>query len=147
MSNRIRVTVCDHSAVIRHGLMRMLSSDPSIEIVFQATSQSEMLVNYDSIKTDIILVDFEEKGQSRLGFLRELKALLPEAKIIALNQCSNQNRIIEVLELGVRGFQCKQDASAEEIINAIHTVHRGGTDLTPQILATLLGNMPSTRFH
>ena len=144
MPESIRVTICDRSPVVRHGLKNILSVDPGVEIVFEASSQAEMIKYYDSYEMDIILVDFEE-GQSGLKFLREFRKLLPEVRIIALNDCSTQSRIIELIELGVKGFHYKHEFTADEIIHAIHTVYQGDTNLAPSAMIALLKNMQSKK--
>lgn len=141
MSNSVRVAICDQSPVMRYGLNTILSGDPGIEMVFEASSYTEVLNKYDSINTDVILIDLEENGQSGLRFLREFRELLPEVKIIALSECSNKNRIVEFIEMGIKGFQCKHESSAEDIIHAVHTVHQGGTNLSPCVMDALLANL------
>ncbi len=143
MSNSIRVSICDRSPIIRHGLMSILSADPGIEVVSEAASTAEMLKNNSSIGSDIILVDFEENGQSAIDVLRELRKILSEVKIIAINECSNKSRILEFIELGVKGFHSKHDFTADEIIYAIHTVYQGGTDMSSSAMNALLDEMQS----
>lgn len=146
MSESIRIALCDPSPLIRCGLRNIFSADPDIEISFEASSHAEILSNYDCIKMDVILVDIAEKGRSGVIFLRELRALLPELKVIVLNDCQNNNqliqdRIIQCIELGVKGFQCKHLSTPEELIHAIHTVFWGGTNLSTGVMETLLSNM------
>ncbi len=143
MPKSIRITICDSSPVIRAGLKNILSADPIIEIAFEASSHTEILNNYQNIKTDIILVDIEEGGRSGIKFLRELRALFPESKIIVLNDCENIARIVQYVELGVKGFQHKYESTPDEMIHAIHTVYWGGTNLSPCVMEALLSNMHS----
>ena len=117
MAEKIRVAICDQSPVIRHGLRDILSSDSEVEVVGQATSPRELVGKFDRgeagywNETDIILSDFEENGQSVIGFLRDLGRLIPSVKIIVLNDCKNRDRLVEAIELGIKGFQCKHDSS------------------------------------
>jgi DNA-binding NarL/FixJ family response regulator len=143
----IRVTICDQSPVIRHGLRDILRTDSKLEIVGQATSPRELVSKFDRgeadyrLDTDIILADFEENGQSVIGFLRDLGRLLPKAKIIALNDCNNKDRLVEAIELGIKGFQCKHDFTSEELLQAVHIVHNGGTHLSSCVMNALLENV------
>lgn len=151
VSETIRVSICDRSPVIRRGLQSMLDADPGIEIVFEASSQAELLNNYDilkkygSIEKDIILVDFEEKKRSGIRFLRQMHKLQPDVKIIAMSDCNNKSQLVEAIEMGVNGFQCKFDITADEIIDAIHTVHQGGTSMSSCVTDTLLDDMQSRK--
>jgi len=144
MPEKIRVTICDRSPVIRHGLNDILSSDSELKVVGQATSPRELVGKFDRgeadyrVETDIILADFEENGQSVIGFLRDLGRLMPGMKIIVLNDCNNRDRLVEAIELGIKGFQCKHDFTPEELIEAVHIVHKGGTHLSSCVMNALL---------
>jgi len=151
MSNEIRVTICDQSPVIRHGLKDILSTVSDVIVVGQATSPRELVGRYGRgdidyrTETDILLADFEENGLSVIGFLRDLFRLMPNVKIIALNDCINKDRLVEAIELGIKGFQCKHDFTPEELIEAVHIVHKGGTHLSPCVMDALLENVVMSR--
>jgi DNA-binding NarL/FixJ family response regulator len=151
MADEIRITICDQSPVIRHGLKDILSTDSGVIVVGQATSPRELVGRYDRgdidyrTETDILLADFEENGQSVIGFLRDLCRLMPNAKIIALNDCRNRDRLVEAIELGIKGFQCKHDFTPEELIEAVHIVHKGGTHLSSCVMNALLENVVMSR--
>ena len=141
MSDFIRVVICDQSPVIRHGLTHILAKDPSIKIVFEVSSHKELLNKIDRTEIDVILADLGEEGQSGIKLLRQLGETLPKVKVIALNDCNNNSRLVEIIGLGVKGFQCKHDFTASEITHAIHTVHSGGTDLSTCAMNTLLKDL------
>jgi len=147
----IRITICDQSPVIRHGLKDILSADVGMKVVAQASSPRELVANYDRgdidyrAETDIILTDFEENGQSVIGYLRDLCRLLPNMKIIALNDCNNKERLIEAIELGIKGFQCKHEFTADELIEAVRIVSGGGTHLSSCVMNALLENVVVSR--
>lgn len=142
MSQSIQIAICDPCPLIRHGLKNIFSTDPGIETILEASSQAEILENLDGLEIDVILVDFEEE---RLGirFLRTLHELLPKVKAIALSDCGTKSSIVEFIELGVRGFQCKHESTPEEIIHAIYTVYQGGTNLSPCVMDVLMDNTQS----
>ena len=147
MVDEIRITICDPSPVIRHGLKDILSTDSGVRVVGEATSPRELVGRYERgdidyrTETDILLADFEENGLSVIGFLRDLFRLMPNVKIIALNDCSNRDRLVEAIELGIKGFQCKHDFTPEELIEAVHIVHKGGTHLSSCVMNALLENV------
>jgi len=124
-----------------------LSTVSDVVVVGQATSPRELVGSYDRgdidcrTETDILLADFEEDGQSVIGFLRDFSGLMPKVKIIALNDCINRDRLVEAIELGIKGFQCKHDFTPEELIEAVHIVHHGGTHLSSCVMDALLENV------
>ena len=138
MSELIRVSICDPSPIIIHGLKNILRADSTVEIVSEASSHAEMLSKCGSVEMDIMLVDVEEKGQSGLRFLRQFRKLLPDVKIIALNDTGSRSLLIEALKLGVRGFQRKHAFTADVLIQTVHTVYNGGTNLSSSAMNALM---------
>ncbi len=146
MSNSIRVAICDRSPVITHGLKNIISAEPNMEIVFETSSIAKLRNQYNNIEMDVIFVDLEEKGQSGLGFLHGIRETPTRVKIIVLSECNHKsdssikNRVVEVIKLGAKGFQCKHDISADEYIHAVHTVYAGGISLASCVMHVLLDN-------
>lgn len=126
MLNSIRVAVCDASPVIRFGIKNILSADPTIETVLEASSHAEMLECGTGLELDIILNGIEIE---LIELLHQLRVIQASAKVIALNDCTHRNQIIEISELGVKGIQCKHHSNAGDMTRAIHTVYEGGVDL------------------
>ena len=145
VSGAIRIAVFDKSPVIRHGFKAIVAAEPGIEIVFEATSQAELLKNHYSINADIILSDFEEEAQSGSRFIHRLREILPGGKIIVLIDCSDKSQLKKVNELDVRGFQCKYDFTADELIRTIHRVHEGDMDMSSCVMDALLNDTHSKR--
>jgi len=137
----IHVAICDDCPTIRYGLEQILRADPDIEVVVNASSQIEVLDKSDDLDIDIILIDIEDEKQAGLDCLIEFRKKIPAAKIMVFTACEDSKQIMGALELGIEGFQCKQDANADEIIQAIRTVHKGGRDLSPCVTVALLMQM------
>lgn len=142
----IRVAICERSPVITHGLKDIFSADPNIDIVFETSSTVDLLNKYADIDIDVILLDLESEGQSELKFLHEIHESPTEVKVIVLVEChdksnnSIKNRMLEVIKLGVKGFQCKHDMTADDFIHAVRTVYAGGMSLASCVTYALLDN-------
>lgn len=142
MIDTIRVSICDSSPVLRYGLKFILDSDPDIKTVIQAKSQQELLNDYISQDVDIILVDLEENASTGFDCLHKIHALRPDVKILVFTNCCNKKLIMEALNLGIQGFQVKQ-AEPKQILNAIHTIHNGGTSMAACVTAALIDHASS----
>lgn len=140
MTNAIRLTLCDNSPALRLGLAQILSSEATINIVIQASSHEEVLRQHIDRDMDILIMDLDPNPQSGIEGLSRIRELRPDVKIIIFTACNDKSVIMKAVELGVQGFQLKQ-ASASEIINAIHTVNKGGTSLAPCVTEALLEHM------
>ena len=140
MSISIQVAVCDCCPTIRYGLQHILSTDLNINMVAQASSHEEMLTRFADVDLDVILIDVEANTQPGFNYLRQFREMRPDVKIIIFTGYTDKKVILEAIDVGVQGYQLKQ-ADCNDIINAIHVVHEGGTSLAPCVTTTLLEQM------
>ena len=141
MGKSIQVAICDCCPTIRYGLQYILGSAPDIKTVAEASSHEEMLNKFIHLDLDVILVDIGSNKQTGLNFIRKFRETRPDVKtIIFTGYSSDERAILEAIDIGVHGFQLKQ-ADCNEIINAIHVVHKGGTSLAPIVITALLEQM------
>ena len=108
-----------------------------------ASSQVEVLSKSNDLDIDIILIDIEDEKQAVLEYINKFREKVPDAKIMVFTNCEDNKQIIEVIDTGVEGYQCKQDADANEIVNSILTIHEGARDLAPCVTEALLRQMKS----
>ena len=141
----VRVALCDLNPTIRCGLEHILNADPGIEIVLASASYDEVIKNADSLDIDVIEVDINDGKNAGLDYLSELRDRIPDAKTMVFTDCRDSEIIVGAIEMGVEGFQCKQDAEADEIVSAVHTVHNGGKALAPCITEALMEHIQSIR--
>jgi DNA-binding NarL/FixJ family response regulator len=145
MPNSIRVAICDDSPIVRNGLKSILSADSGIHVIFEAPSHAELVKGSAGIELDIILVGLAEQdntdAQAVDNLLSELRKSRPLAKVIALEDCNNSSRIIEVIELGVKGFQCKHHSTADEMTRAVRKVHGSGSHFSSCAMDAMLQNL------
>jgi NarL family two-component system response regulator LiaR len=130
MASPIRIAICDQSLIIRRGLKHILNTDSCIETALEVSSHSELMDHRHDEEIDVILIGYDEKSSRDLEYLHEITKIRPSAKVILLIECEDKQQLSNAIELGVRGFQCRNDFVAEEFIHAIHTVHLGGTSLS-----------------
>ena len=140
MSKIIRVAICDHCSTIRCGLRHILNADPNIETVAEACTSEDIVAKFARLDLDVMLIDLGPGEQAGLDNLCKFNELKPNAKTIIFTNSSDKNMILKAVEMGVQGFLLKQ-AESEEIINAIHVVHKGGTRLAPCVTTTLLEDL------
>ena len=139
----IRVGICDSCATIRCGLGHILEADLDIDIVVKASSQDELLSQADGLDIDVLLIDIDDRENDIGGYVCGFREKMPSSKILVFTNCEDHVKVISAVEQGIEGFQCKRDAEADDIINAIHTLHKGDRDLAPCVTEALLKQMQS----
>lgn len=81
---------------------------------------------------DIVIVDFELPGAGGLESVRQILEVSPSTRIIVLSKHSEEYRVREALELGIRGYVLKT-RTAEELLRSVEEVSHGRTYFSPEI--------------
>jgi two-component system, chemotaxis family, protein-glutamate methylesterase/glutaminase len=107
---RIKVLVIDDSALMRHVLSEILSSDPDIEVVGVASDPFIAREKIKLLNPDVLTLDVEMPKMDGLQFLRNLMRLrpMPVVMVSSLTQ-KNASVTLEALELGAVDFVSKPE--------------------------------------
>ena len=117
-TGRIRVAVCDDSLVVRGAILRILRSEPGIEVVGQARNGEEALVlvraNLAANPIEVIVLDIEMPVMDGLAALPRLLELDRRLKIVMASTLTRRGASIslQALHLGAADYVPKPDASA-----------------------------------
>jgi len=85
----------------------------------------------------VILMDINMPGMSGLEASRRLRKSVPDSKILALTMHENREYVLEMSQLGARGYVFK-DSSPSELLRAIEAVHAGEFFFSPRASQQLL---------
>ncbi len=86
---------------------------------------------------DVVLIDLELSGKSRVETIKELKGIMPEGNILVLIVYDDRNHLFPALQAGARGYLLK-DSSPSEIIEAIQEVHNGGALMSARVARSVI---------
>ncbi len=126
----------DDHAMVRDGLKAVMSMVDDIEVVGEAGNGAEALVRVEQCQPDVVLMDIGMKGESGIEVAARLIDLEPERAVLMLSMHDGLEYAQRALRAGARGYVLKDSASSE-ILQAIRTVHAGGTFLSPAIAQRL----------
>lgn len=135
MSNTIRVFLCDDHTLLRQGIKRLLELEPDINVVGEASNGQEMLDMLKKAGPDVILMDIGMPKMDGITAAFKIKKMLPSIKIIFLTVYDDEPRIFQAIKAGAMGYLLK-DASAEELVEAVHRVVNKGEALIQPVIAT-----------
>ena len=144
MTEVIRITVCDCSPIVRHGLKQIIESVPDMEIIAFAACYDTLLADAENLDTDVVLMDIDGEDSAGLDCLRQLRELRPELKIVVFTWCRDKNMIIRALGCGIRGFKLKQ-AEVGEVTSTIRAVYQGRSSMEPMVTKMLMENLGRNR--
>ena len=146
MSDAIRVLIADDHAIVRKGLRALLATEAHIEVVGEAENGQQAISEAERLKPDVVLMDLVMPGMDGLEAIRELRTRMSRARILVLTSFAGDDKVFPAIKAGALGYLLK-DTSPEELIQAIHQVHRGESSLHPLIARKLLQEIsrPSDR--
>jgi DNA-binding NarL/FixJ family response regulator len=134
-----KLLILDDHQIILDGLRIMLSNDKHIIICGTCLSGIDAIKNALIYKPDVIITDLMMPDMSGLDFIKNVKSYNIKAKILILSMCMSPNVISNAIHAGANGFILKQNATRDEIINAITHVTTGKDYFTSELLTVLNG--------
>lgn len=133
----IRVLIADDYPLVRAGLARALTADPTIEVVAEAGDGHEALERARELEPDVILLDLFMPGLGGVLVLEHLREAGSAARVLMVTASERQDSLLEAIAAGASGYLTKR-ASCEEVRQAVLSVHRGGLVITPSMAGYLL---------
>ena len=133
----IRIFVIDDHVLYRESLVAVLNKAKDLEVVGQGSTVEETKLRLAETKPDVVLCEVKLPGQNGLDLLREVPALCPETRIIALSDGQVDNDIVEAMRRGGRGFLDKQ-SPVELLLKCVRKVHAGEIWLNGRLTEALL---------
>jgi len=136
----IQILIADDHGVLRAGLRALLSAEPEIEVIDEASNGDQALSLASELKPDVILLDISMPGLTGIEVTRRLKKMLPETRILILTVHEDESLLQEAIQAGASGYIVKR-AVESELIDAIRAVWRGDLYVHPAMTRALLKEM------
>jgi DNA-binding NarL/FixJ family response regulator len=127
-----RVLIADDDNLMRAGLVELLTVDPDIEIIGQASTGREAIQQTRRLAPDVVLMDVRMPDLDGIAATRELVAAAPETKVLILTTFERDDYVFGALRAGASGFLLKR-TRPEELIAAVHTIADGDSLLSPSV--------------
>lgn len=132
----IKVFIADDHAVVRRGIIQILSEEPDIEVVGEAANADEIMAQLYDKDWDILVLDITMPGKNGLDAMLEIKQRKPEIKILILTMYPEEEIAIRALKTGALGYLTK-DSVPGELIKAIRKVQLGNRYISSGIAESI----------
>ncbi len=128
MNGKIRVLIVDDSAVMRHLLTEILSSDSAIEVVGSAPDPFVARDKIKALDPDVLTLDVEMPRMDGLAFLRNLMRLRP-MPVVMCSSLTQQGASVtlDALSLGAIDFVAKP------AIDAVHGLKEAAEEIIAKV--------------
>lgn len=137
MMETLTVFIADDHPVFRKGLRALLASMPEIELVGEATTGEEAILQAEQLQPDVILMDLHMPGGGGLPAIRQIVHTSPHIRILVVTMFQDDDSVFAALRAGARGYVLK-DMNDEDISRAILAVGRGEAIFSPAIAERMI---------
>ena len=124
MAAPIRILIADDHLIFRMGLRSLLSGEPDIVVVGEATTGTQTIEKFKEVTPDVMLLDLRMPDGGGMSALTAIRQAQPDAKILVLSSYGTEEEVYQALQAGAAGYVLK-DADRDELLVAIHEVHGG----------------------
>ena len=143
MSKRIRILIADDHELVRKGLFALIDAKPGLCVVGEAADGEQAVCKASALEPDVILLDLKMPRKDGIAAIGEIKRENPDARILVLTSFGEDEQVFAAIKAGALGYLLK-DSSPAELIQAIETVHRGESTLSPTIALKLVRELQRT---
>src|SRR5690242_11153423 len=117
----IRILLVDDHRIVREGLASMLSTQQDLCVVGEAATGHEALASIQRLQPDIVLLDLEMPDLDGVAVLEQMRPTCSTARVIVLTAYGTEERILEAIRAGARGYLLKS-AGLDEVLQAVRVV-------------------------
>ena len=141
----IRLLLADDQALVRGALATLLELEPDMTVVAEVGRGDEVVAAARESNPDVALLDVEMPGMDGIEATRELRAALPDVKVVIVTTFGRPGFLRRALVAGANGFVVK-DTPARQLADAVRRVNSGLRVVDPTLAADSLavGESPLT---
>ncbi|MEM1096848.1 MAG: response regulator transcription factor [Bacteroidota bacterium] len=136
----INVLVADDHAIVRKGLIQIISNTLDIKVTAEAESGEAVFDHVRNGSFHAVVLDMNLGDVSGLEVLKSIKAEYPELPILVLSIYPEEQYAVRVLRAGASGYLNK-DSAPELLVKAIRRVADGRSYVSPAVAEQLLDRL------
>jgi two-component system, NarL family, response regulator LiaR len=128
----LRILIVEDDPMMQLGLEQSLEDYPQLEIVGQASDGYSGVEAARKLQPDLVVMDIGLPRLDGIAATQQIKAELPEVRIVMLTSHTTETEVIAALSSGADAY-CIKGTSVDRLIAAIAAAQEGATYLDPQI--------------
>ncbi len=132
----IRILTVEDHPVFRAGLTTIITSEPDLLLIGQATNGAEAIAEFRRHRPDITLMDLRLPGINGTDTLIAIRGEYPHARIIMLTTADGDVDIQRAMRAGAWGYILKSTPQ-QELLKVVRSVHAGRRQVPPEVAVRL----------
>ena len=136
MKSTIRILLADDHLVVRMGLSALLSAQPGLEVVGEASDGDSAVRLAKKLRPSVVIMDVRMPNKDGVTATREIRQDLPETNVLVLTTYGDSQEVARALDAGAVGALIK-DCSKACLVSAIRAAAAGRRTISPEIESSL----------
>lgn len=136
----ISVVIVDDHPIVRQGLRTLLELQDDIRVSGEAVNGKTAVELAARLSPDVILMDLVMPEMDGIEATRQICALKPSPRVIALTSFVEDDKVIPAIQAGAVSFLLK-DVSPDELLEAIRAAYHGEARLHPNVIRKLMNQV------
>jgi DNA-binding NarL/FixJ family response regulator len=137
----VRLIVVDDHAIVRRGIVQVLSEHPDVQIVAEAQDYASLRAELKKHgEPDVLVMDVGLPGKNGIDILKALREDHPRLKVLMVSMYPEDQYAVRAFRAGAFGYLNKASAP-EKLLEALSQVIAGKKYVTPEIAQALIENL------
>ena len=134
---KTHILVADDHPVVLRGLRMVLTAQPDLEVVAEATDGDEAVELALSEDVHLAILDISMPRMTGLQAAREITRRAPDVRVLMLSMHDNEQYLFEAIRVGAAGYVLKS-AVDRDLVEACRAAMRGEPFLYPGAVRALM---------
>lgn len=137
----VRLFVVDDHAIVRRGIVQVLSENPDVQVVAEAADYAGLRAELKKHgEPDVLVMDVGLPGKNGIDILKALRDEHPKLKVLMVSMYPEDQYAVRAFRAGAFGYLNKASAP-EKLLEALAQVIAGRKYVTPEIAQALIENL------
>ena len=137
MASEIRVLIADDHPIFRQGLRAIIEAQRELTVVAEASDGVEALERLQDADVTVAVLDVTMPVKDGFAVAREARERRLPTGLVFLTMHKDEHYLSAALDLGVRGYVLKDNATTE-IVDCVRSVAGGGEYISPTLSSFLI---------
>jgi DNA-binding NarL/FixJ family response regulator len=136
-NEEIRILLADNQELTAAGLRQFLSNADGVEIIDTVANKGDLNKLMAKHTPTLLIADYNLTDYLTINDIKKASTESKETNILIISADNNKSTILEVIQVGIKGYLTKE-CSRDEVVHAIHSTAKGEKFFCHKILDVIM---------